>query len=105
MNTKSLKTRLNQLRRQQQNKPMRRCIACYKSFPQEELIRFTLDDNILIPDTSLKKDGRGVYICKNMDCLSQAIKKKAFNRAFKMLVDIDTNMEVIENIINNTKED
>lgn len=84
---------------------MRRCIACYKSFPQEDLIRFTLTENLVVPDDGSKNDGRGVYLCKNKDCLSQAIKKKSFNRAFKMLVDIDTNMEVIENLINNTKEE
>ena len=92
------------MRRQQQNKPMRRCIACYTSLPQDEMLRFTLVDGKILFDDGVKNDGRGYYICNTNECLELAIKKKAFNRICKTNVDPDTIREVVGNAINNTKE-
>ena len=63
---------------------MRRCIACYKSSPQDEMIRFTLWDGEIVRDKECKNDGRGLYLCNNKECFDIAIKKKAFNRACRM---------------------
>lgn len=84
---------------------MRRCIACYTSYPQDEILRFTLDDKTLVPDIDKKNDGRGVYLCKKRECLDVALKKNQFNRAFKTQVDIETNLKIIEEMFNNTKEE
>ncbi|MBQ0040610.1 MAG: YlxR family protein [Clostridiales bacterium] len=92
------------MRRQQQSKPMRRCIACYTSYPQNELQRFTLVDGEIVPDTDGKNDGRGFYLCKKRECLDVAIKKKAFNRICKKNVDPDTIRQVVEKVLDNTKE-
>ena len=83
---------------------MRRCIGCYTSFPQEELLRFTLQDGRVTADTDGRNDGRGFYLCKKRDCLDAAIKKKAFNRICKKMVDPDTITQVIEPLLNSTKE-
>lgn len=64
-----------------QKKPMRKCIACNTSFPQEELIRFTLQDGEIVRDIDNKNSGRGFYLCKKKECFELAVKKKAFNRA------------------------
>ena len=92
------------MRRQQQNKPMRRCIACYTSLPQDEMLRFTLTDGKMLFDDGEKSDGRGYYICNTIECLELAIKKKAFNRVCKGIVDPDTIREVAMEVIGNTKE-
>ena len=92
------------MRSQQQNKPMRRCIACYTSLPQDTILRFTLVDGNIVFDKGDKNDGRGYYICNKNECLELAIKKKAFNRICKTNVDPDTIREVVGNAINNTKE-
>lgn len=84
---------------------MRRCIGCYTSFPQDELIRFTFKDENIIADSDGKRIGRGFYLCRNAECLEMAIKKKSFNRVCKMNVDTDAVRQVVENLINNTKED
>ena len=84
---------------------MRRCIACYKSLPQDELIRFTLVDNEIVPDQGCRNDGRGFYLCDSRDCLELAIKKKSFNRICKCNVDPDTTRQVAENVLSNTKEE
>ena len=92
------------MRRQQQNKPMRRCIACYTSFPQEDLLRFTLQDGRVTADQAGRNDGRGFYLCNKSECLELAIKKKAFNRICKKDVDPDTIRQVVEEALSNTKE-
>ena len=92
------------MRRQQQSKPMRRCIACYTSRPQDELLRFTLADGNITFDKDVKGDGRGYYLCDSRDCLELAIKKKAFNRVCKNNVDPDTIREVAMTALGNTKE-
>ena len=92
------------MRRQQQNKPMRRCIACYTSYPQDTLLRFTVIDGNIKFDSDGKNDGRGHYICNSSDCLELAIKKKAFNRVCKSNVDPDTIREAAQVVLGNTKE-
>ncbi len=52
-----------------------------ESFPQKELIRLTLKDGSILIDESGLEPGRGMYICRNADCIENMIKKKAFNRA------------------------
>ncbi len=72
--------------------PMRRCIGCMKSYPQNTLIRISFDGKSLNLDIDGKKDGRGAYLCKNDSCIKEARKRKSFNRTFKhgfMDSDID----------------
>ena len=63
--------------------PQRKCIACNKSFNQNELLRITFDGTQLKVDEEKKNDGRGCYLCKNSQCIEKALKKNAFSRAFK----------------------
>lgn len=55
--------------------PIRRCAGCGEHFPKNELIRVlrTPEGEITL-DTSGKKSGRGVYLCKNPNCLKKARK-------------------------------
>lgn len=69
--------------KKEQKKPMRKCIACNTSYPQDELIRFTLQDGQIIRDKEIKNNGRGVYLCSKKECFDIAVKKKSFNRAFR----------------------
>ena len=63
--------------------PQRRCIGCMNSKDQNLLLRMVLKDGRITPDEKGSQEGRGFYICKNMDCYDLAIKKKAFQRAVK----------------------
>ncbi|MCR5034730.1 MAG: YlxR family protein [Clostridia bacterium] len=65
-------------------KPMRRCIGCMESKEKEELIRVTWYEGELAVDTTGKAKGRGVYICKNRDCIAKAAKKGAFARSLRV---------------------
>lgn len=61
----------------------RMCAVCRNRFEKNELIRIikTSDGEIKLDDTK-KADGRGMYICKNEECISSAEKRKVIERAF-----------------------
>ena len=89
------------MRRHQTAKPMRRCIACRESKPQDELMRFTCTDGVVRADDGVRSDGRGFYLCRNRDCIDSAIKRRAFSRALRRNVDAEEVSRVIDEALNN----
>ena len=77
--------------------PQRKCIGCNESKPKKELIRIvkTPEGEMLVDDTG-RANGRGAYICNNLECLQKAIKTKGLDRAFKMNVDTDVLIKLSE---------
>lgn len=71
-----------------QHIPQRMCVACRKMQPQNELIRFVKDNNTgnVELDCEKKRFGRGAYVCKNVDCIKLAMRKKGLERHFKCAV-------------------
>ena len=65
-------------------KTERTCMACRNKAEKDAFIRVVKepDGNICI-DNTYKKNGRGMYICKNKECVGKAIKTRAVSRAFK----------------------
>ena len=63
--------------------PERTCIGCNEKKQKKELIRIVKDKegNISIDEIG-KSNGRGAYICDNVECLKKAIKSKRLDRAF-----------------------
>ena len=85
--------------------PMRRCIGCMESKPQSDMVRFTLqDDETIIRDEKRRENGRGVYLCKNTECISKARKSKAFNRSFKKNLDHDMTEKLFDELLEDFKE-
>lgn len=70
------------------NIPQRTCIGCNEKKDKKELIRVVKDNqnNISIDKTG-KANGRGAYICDNIECLEKAIKNKKIEKNFKMNID------------------
>ncbi len=70
------------------NIPQRTCIGCNEKKDKKELIRVVKDNqnNISIDKTG-KANGRGAYICDNIECLEKAIKSKKIEKSFKMNID------------------
>lgn len=63
--------------------PMRMCLGCHEMKPKAELVRVVKDkENTIFLDLTGKANGRGAYICKNVDCLKKARKSKAIERTF-----------------------
>ncbi|MFD2171311.1 RNase P modulator RnpM [Tumebacillus lipolyticus] len=68
--------------------PLRKCVGCQEMKPKRELIRivFNQTQNTVELDPTGKKPGRGSYICRKVECLSPARKKKALERSLKTSV-------------------
>ena len=62
--------------------PMRRCIGCMESKPKQEMIRIACYEGALTLDTTGRAKGRGVYLCRNSECMEKAKRKKAIQRNF-----------------------
>ena len=87
-------------RRKDRTSPERRCIATGVSGDAERLIRFVLSPaGEVVPDIAGKLPGRGAWLTADRALVRQAIKKKAFSRAFRTQVsvadDLDTRLEAI----------
>jgi len=51
------------------------------SFPKGEVVRFVASDGKLVIDTTAKRNGRGAYLCRSLDCFDIAVKKKRLTYA------------------------
>ncbi len=63
---------------------MRTCTGCRESKPKKELIRVVKEGDEVSVDFTGKKNGRGAYLCKNVECLEKAIKSRGLNRTLKI---------------------
>lgn len=84
--------------------PMRQCIGCRQMKAKNEMIRVikTSEKEFFI-DVNNRKNGRGAYICQNVDCLNQAIKSRGLERSFQCAIpsevyeQLKKEMEQLEN--------
>lgn len=81
--------------------PERRCVGCFEMFPKKDLIRIvrTPDGSVEL-DLTGKKNGRGTYICKRIECFKAARKKDRF----KANLDIQIPDEVLDGIEHEIEE-
>lgn len=63
--------------------PQRMCVGCRNMIDKNKLIRIVVDNGELILDKDQKKLSRGLYVCKNIECIKLSEKKKVFQRAIK----------------------
>ena len=67
--------------------PLRTCVGCMQKKNKNELIRIVKNkQNEISIDRTGKKDGRGIYICDNIECLEKAIKTKRIERTFETTI-------------------
>ena len=68
--------------------PQRTCIGCKEKKDKKDLIRIVKDKegNITLDKTG-RSNGRGAYICDNIQCLEKAIKTKTLARTFEMEIE------------------
>ena len=67
--------------------PMRTCIACRAVKPKRELIRIVKSGTEISLDRTGKKNGRGAYICDDIECFNKLRKGKLLSRTFSCAVD------------------
>lgn len=52
--------------------------------PKRDLLRVVKTDEGVFIDPKQKMSGRGAYICKDLECLKLAMKKKGLERSLKV---------------------
>lgn len=67
--------------------PLRTCMGCNSKKSKKELIRIVKDkENNISIDRTGKLDGRGAYICDNINCLEKVIKSKRLERVLEVQI-------------------
>ena len=65
--------------------PQRQCMGCRERKAKKELIRVVRGtDGLVSLDFSGKLNGRGAYLCPNLQCLQKAQKAKSLERSLEV---------------------
>jgi predicted RNA-binding protein YlxR (DUF448 family) len=73
--------------------PERTCIVTRRSATKEQLLRFVVGpDGSVVPDIRAKLPGRGAWVWADAATLALAVKRKAFQRAFKKDVTVSPDL-------------
>lgn len=84
--------------------PMRQCVGCRESKEKKILIRIVKEkDQTISIDRTGKKNGRGAYLCDDLECLKKARKNRGLNRAFRMEIDDVIYDELERQLLNESK--
>lgn len=64
------------------NQPQRTCMGCNSKKDKKDLIRIVKNKgNQIYVDRTGKQEGRGAYLCDNIQCLEKVIRSKRLERA------------------------
>ena len=75
--------------------PQRTCIGCNSQKNKKDLIRIVKNkDGETSIDRTGKANGRGAYLCDNVECLEKAIKSKRLEKTFETKIS----EEIYENL-------
>lgn len=67
--------------------PQRTCMGCNSKKDKKELIRIVKNkENQISIDKTGKQEGRGAYICDDIQCLERVIKSKRLEKVFDMKI-------------------
>lgn len=70
--------------------PMRKCVGCGEMKPKKELMRILkTETGVFVVDAAGKKNGRGAYLCRSVECFRKAVKSKGLERSFKQEIPQD----------------
>jgi predicted RNA-binding protein YlxR (DUF448 family) len=75
---------------------MRECALTRENKPVAELLRFVVGpDEVIVPDTDAKAEGRGVWITLGEKAVAEAVKKKAFAKSLKTQVSVPDDLAAL----------
>lgn len=79
--------------------PQRKCVVCNTHKDKRDLLRIVKNkEGEIFVDPTGKKNGRGTYICKTIECIETAKKKKSLNSSLKANISEEIYQE-IENYV------
>lgn len=68
--------------------PQRTCIGCNNQKDKKDLIRIVKNkEGEISLDKTGKAQGRGAYLCDNIECLEKAIKSRRLEKSFEMKIE------------------
>jgi hypothetical protein len=77
------------------SQPQRTCMGCNSKKDKKDLIRIVKNkENQISIDKTGKQQGRGAYICDDIQCLEKVIKSKRLEKIFDMKIS----EEIYENL-------
>lgn len=77
------------------NQPQRTCMGCNGKKDKKDLIRIVKNkENQISIDRTGKQEGRGAYLCDNIQCLEKVIKSKRLEK----ILDCKIEKEIYENL-------
>jgi len=66
--------------------PIRTCVACRQTDEKRDLFRVVrLPDGTTVHDTKGKLSGRGAYVCAEIECITNAKKRRQLERSLKVI--------------------
>ena len=70
--------------------PLRMCAGCGEMKPKKELMRILrTESGDFVVDAEGKKNGRGAYLCRSVECFRKAAKSRGLERSFKQEIPQD----------------
>ena len=82
-------------------KPMRRCVGCGEMKEKVSLLRVVkTPEDIFIVDKTNRANGRGAYVCRDVNCFKQASKNKGLERSLKCKIPEDIISQLEQEIEN-----
>lgn len=77
------------------NLPQRTCMGCNSKKDKKDLIRIVKNkEGVISIDKTGKANGRGAYICNELECLEKAMKSKRLEKVFETKIS----EEIYENL-------
>ncbi|MDQ1128031.1 YlxR family protein [Microbacterium sp. SORGH_AS_0888] len=78
--------------------PVRTCVGCRTRAPRSDLLRVVARESHLVIDERAVLPGRGAWVHPTSECLSAALRRRAFVRALRVSGPLDT--QTIEKRLN-----
>ncbi len=71
--------------------PLRKCTGCQEMKDKKEMIRILrTSEGEIVLDATGRKNGRGAYLCRSMECFEKAVKNRGIERSLKQKVPDET---------------
>ncbi len=71
--------------------PLRKCTGCQEMKNKKEMIRILrTSEGEIVLDATGRKNGRGAYVCRSMECFEKAVRNKGIERSLKVKVPEET---------------
>lgn len=84
------------------HEPIRMCIVCRQMKPKRDMTRLVNVENNVMIDATGKLNGRGCYICDDLNCINKLKKQKTLNKVFKTNISDDTYINICEELVGKT---